>query len=209
MSKTLKYVIGMVAGLLVIWFSLDIQKLDAFKAENSTEVFNADDYAKSLWENNLPTAIESAVDITKLLEALQNNSKQAFTQYGKKLGISKTWYFLVSGSGTIKAVNAESIEVLLDNGKQIQLATSFIFGNAVRDGSGMVNIDEFINMTDFNNVSIALNKKVRDEIIPKLVAGSEVDNYLNFLGAIEMNEDLPVNNNTRIIPIFVEFEDAE
>lgn len=209
MSKTFKYVIGIVAVLSVVWFSLDIQKLDAYKAENIIEVFDAEDYAEKLWEDNLPAAIASAIDITKLLDEFQNNHELAFTQHGKKLGISKTWYFLVSGSGTINAVNEESTEVLLDNGKQIQLATSFIFGNAVRDGSGLVNIDDFINMTDFNNVSIALNKKVRDEIIPKLVSGSELGERINFSGAIEMNEETPMDNNVRIIPVFVEFENAE
>ncbi len=209
MSKSVKYIVGLVAILLVIWFSLDIQKLDAYKATNKTEVFNAENYAENVWKNEMPAAIESATDVIELLQDLETDPMQTFSQFGKKLGISKTWYFLVLGNGEIKAVEDEAVVVQLDNGKQIQLATSFIFGNAVREASGVVNIDDFINMTDFNNVSIALNKKVKEEIIPKLKSSAEPGKHIEFAGAIEMNEASPQTNNVRIIPVAVEFDNAD
>ncbi len=206
MSKTLKYIVGIVVALLVIYFSVDIQKLDEYKALDKTETFDAEKYAANVWENELPKAFKSAVELTDLTDQLHKDPDHACSQHGKKLGISKTWYFLVKGEGIIRSIGDEAIVVQLKNGKQFRLATAFIFGNAVRESSGHVNIDDFINMTDFNNVSVALNKKVRDTIIPDLKRDAKTGANIEFAGAVEINEDQPNTSDLQVIPISVKFE---
>lgn len=208
MSRMIKYISGIIVALLVIYFSIDIQKLDEYKASNKVEIFDAETYADNVWENELPKASKSAVEVTELMDQLEKNPDSVYAQHGKKLGISLTWYFLVKGEGTIRSIGEEALVIQLNNGKQIRLATSFIFGNAVREGSGVVNIDDFINMTDFNNVSVALNKKVKEDVIPNLRQGLKSGESIEFVGAVEINEESPDLDKIRVIPISVKLEDA-
>ncbi|MEZ5073077.1 MAG: DUF2291 family protein [Bacteroidales bacterium] len=85
-------------------------------------------------------------------------------EFGKQLGISQSWYYLVRGQ-TVEEVGEEDFRVWHRQPDTAQVATDFIFGNAVRDASGLVSIDDFVNTTDFNNVSIALNRRVSDEVV--------------------------------------------
>jgi len=208
MSKIIKYVVGIVIALLVVYFSFDIQKLDEYKASDKVEVFDAEKYAGNIWENELPKALKSAVELTSLIDDLEKDPDKTYSQHGKKLGISQTWYFLIKGEGVIRKINDETIIVQLKDDKQVRLATSFIFGNAVRESSGVVNIDDFINMTDFNNVSVALNKKVKEQIIPELKAEAKVGESIEFEGAVEINEESLEPDNIRVIPVSVKFENA-
>lgn len=116
---------------------------------------------------------------------------------------------MVKGVGTLESEDDEALWIKVEDDRHIQLATSFIFGNAVREGSGVVNIDDFINMTDFNNVSVALNKKVKTEIIPVLKNILLPGQKLSFAGVFEFNEDNGSLTEIRIIPVSVTIKDAE
>lgn len=201
MKRTIPYILGIAAVLLLIYLSLDLQKLDAYLADRPSLSFDADVYARVVWEQKIPAVIRDAPDILTVMDLLQSDPEQAFDRMGRKLGISGTRYFMVKGEGIIDSVEKESLRILLDGGFQIELATAFIFGNAIRDGSGVVNIDEFLNMTDFNMVSIALNKRVKEEVVPLLVRSARAGKSIEFAGAFEMREDQPDIHSIRIIPV--------
>jgi predicted lipoprotein len=207
MKKSIRYILGTAAVLLVVFLSLDIQKLDAYLAAQPPVTFDADEYARVVWEKKMPGVIRDAPDILTVLDLLQSNPEQAFDRMGRELGISGTRYFMVKGEGIIDSVEEESLRIQLDQDVRIELATGFIFGNAIRDGSGVVDIDEFVNMTDFNMVSIALNRRVKEEVVPRLVRSARPDVSLEFAGAFEMREDQPYIHSIRIIPVFVKLGD--
>ncbi|WP_321345416.1 DUF2291 family protein [uncultured Draconibacterium sp.] len=203
MKKPIKYIIGVVAVLLVLLFSFKIEKLDEFKAAKTETAFNASDYAQDVWENKMPVVANDAPDLVALIELIETNKELAFAEYGKKLGISSTWYIMAKGEGVVEKVEEESLVVSLGDDKQIQLATSFIFGNAVRDASGIVSIDDFVNMTDFNNVSVALNKLVKEDVAAELRESAQLGMTLEFAGAFEINEENTDVNSIRVIPVAV------
>ena len=209
MSKILKYSIGFAVVLLVLYFSLDLQKLDDYKSLDSERAFNLEHYVAETWETKFPGVIASAPDLAVILTVLDTDPNRAFQEYGKKLGISKTWYFIAKSRGAIEAVEDEYVVVKIAGNKQVHLATAFIFGNAVRDGSGVVDIDDFVNMTDFNNVSIALNTKVKEEIIPGLLKIAAPGVNIEFTGAFEINEEKVNTNNIRIIPLSVKVNNGD
>lgn len=204
MNKPIKYILGVPAVLLVLFFSFDIKKLDEYKAADTTVTFNADEYARDVWNNELPLAVKDALEIDLLNDLLENEPAQAFEEFGRKLGISKTWYFLTKGEGIVESVEDEFIRVNTGPGKQVKIATAFIFGNAVRDGSGVVDIDEFVNMTDFNNVSVVLNDIVREEVALELKSKAKPGMKLEFAGAFEIKEDELNTDSIRIIPVSAE-----
>jgi predicted lipoprotein len=203
MNKIFKYGIGILVCLMVVYFSLDIQKLDKINATKVNTDFNAGDYASKFWEKELPGCIDKAIDIDQLAGLLKTNPQQALSDYSHQLGISHTYYFTVKGSGKILSVGEEFLEVETDLKVKVQIATAFIFGNAVRDGSGKVDIDEFINMTDFNNVSVAINKLVKERVVTPVKTSVKPGMLIQFAGAIEINGENLNLNDIRIIPVLI------
>jgi predicted lipoprotein len=209
MKKTIKYGLGILTILMVIFFSFDKKKLDEYMAAEPMKNFDAVDYALDVWEKKMPLALKDAPEIQSLTEMLKTKPEQAFEQFGRKLGISKTWYFLTKGKGTVEAVGEEFLLVKIDEQFELQVATGFIFGNAVRDGSGVVNIDEFVNMTDFNNVSIAINNFVKEEVVPTLKNAAKRGMKIEFAGAFEIKESDININSIRIIPVSAKLTNGE
>ena len=207
MNKPLKYSLGILAILLILVFSFDIKKLDEYKAADTTLTFDAVEYAHDAWNNEIPLAVKDALEIDLLIDLLENEPEQAFNEFGRKLGISKTYYFLTKGEGTVESVEDEFIWVNTGPEKQVKVATAFIFGNAVRDGSGVVDIDEFVNMTDFNNVSVIINDIIREEVVTELKSKVKPGMKLEFAGAFEIQEDVINTDSIRIIPVSTELSE--
>ena len=111
MNKTIKYILGIVAVLLVVYFSLDIENLQEHQAKTTKKAFDATEYAARFWKDGLPKSIAEATPVTTLLKSLEDNPQEAFKKYGRKLGISKTDYFMVKGKGTIQSVKDDYLEV--------------------------------------------------------------------------------------------------
>ena len=209
MSKFTKYSIGIFATVLVIYLSLDIQNLEKHRAESNTAKFNATDFAAKFWEESLPKSIAEAPQLAEVLNQLNENPQKAFASYGKKLGISKTSYFMVNGKGTIEQVADEYIVVLLNDKSNVKIATDFIYGNAVRDGSGKANIDDFLNMTDFNAVSVSINKLVKEKVVARLRSSAKVGQNLEFTGAFEIGEENVDLSALLILPVSVKLSDGK
>lgn len=206
MAKPLKIIVAIAAALLLVYFSLDIRKLDDVK--NKTEGFDLATYIRVLWERDLPELARQAADISPLLQALQNDPETTCRVRGHKLGISQTVYFFAQGSGMIASLDEENVVVTLGDGRQVRVATDFIFGNAVREASGLINIDDFLNMTDFNNVSVALNKRVKENVAIPLRNAATPGMSVTFAGAFEVNEKKPDIEAIRIIPVLAEVKPA-
>jgi predicted lipoprotein len=208
MNKIIKYSIGVLAIVVVGYFSLDIQNLDEYKAANANIKFDATEFARQFWENQLADCINSAPEANVVVQQLEQNPEVAFEKYAHKLGISKTYYLILKGSGVIESVDEEFLLVRIDENTQIQVATDFIFGNAIRDGSGKVDINQFVNMTDFNNVSVALNKLAKEKIVSRLKKSAKAGMRIEFTGATELNEENIDLTNIRVIPVTAKLTDG-
>ena len=74
---------------------------------------------------------------------------------------------------------------------QISLQAGFIFGNAMRDGTGLLDVSDFPNSQDFNAVSSELNRRVEERVLPELREKAVVGQTLRFVGCAEIvDEDL-------------------
>jgi predicted lipoprotein len=70
----------------------------------------------------------------------------------------------------------------------LQIATEYIFGNALRDAAGIIDINEFSNTLDINNVSSEINKIVRKEVLPGFKRVVKQGDTVLFAGAVELNK---------------------
>jgi hypothetical protein len=189
MKRILKYSSWTAAFILVLILSVDIHKTGGGGTGIDTDTFDPKVYALSFLENDLPAVLERAPEADQILKLLVTDKDQALNGFAHVLGISRSYYFLVKGEGNIKSIENEYVTIETKDGNIIKLATDFIFGNAVRDGSGLVDIDQFLNMTDFNNVSIEINKLIKERVIKGFKEQVRTDMQIRFSGAFEINMD--------------------
>lgn len=202
MKKIIKYAAGIILLLIVAYNSVYFRKLDEVKASSSK--FDAKAFARNYFDNKLIPSLPHAVEINQLLSLLQTNKEQTFEKYGHALGIGNIRYFLVKGEGQVTSINENDVIVLAkadSNQKPIRIATEFVFGNAIRDASGRIDINEFANTMDFNNVSAEINKIVRAEVLPAFKKSVVKEDTLQFAGALELNKEHLNIENIEIIPV--------
>ena len=146
---------------------------------------------KGVLENSLLT------EESQLIKQLNNNLTNAKKELGNRLGIGESAYFLVKGKSTISSINENEIQ--LANGSVID--TQFIFGNEIRDASRLVKLEDFKSQKDLNALTEALNKQVREVIIPQEIKGLKVGDNISYIGACEVAPtDIPVKALT-IYPV--------
>lgn len=203
MTNTVKIITASLGIICVLLFSLKLENLDKYKASHSTIEFDPQTYALRFWEEVLPQKSKNAPELTEVFDLLEKNPSEAFSKYSQVLGISKTHYFLLKGEGIVESLGEEFLTLRIGEKRRVKIATDFIFGNAIRDGSGGVIISEFLNMTDFNNVSIAINKIVKEKVIPQLISSATVGSKIKYIGATEISENKIDLESILIIPVEV------
>jgi len=202
--KAAKYIILIVIMATVAYNSVYFKKLDEVNASRSAKQFNAAAYAQTFWTTKLIPNLDKAIDITQLTTMLSTNAPKTFDAYSHALGIGNLRYFLVKGKGTIASVNEDDVSILLqrDTSRQIlTLATEYIFGNAIRDATGLVNVNDFTNTMDFNNVSAELNKVIREKVLPPFKQQAKKGDKVEFTGAIELNKEHLDISKIEVIPV--------
>ena len=202
--KAAKYIIAIVIIIVVAYNSVYFKKLDEVKAAATAKEFNATQYAQNFWTNKLIPNLNKATDLNQLTAMLSGDATKTFDTYSHALGIGNLRYFLVKGTGTITSMNEDDLSVLLQtdtNKLSITVATEYIFGNAVRDATGLININEFSNTMDFNNVSAELNKIIREKVLAPFKQKARKDDTIELTGAIELNKEHLDLSKIEVIPV--------
>jgi predicted lipoprotein len=193
--------------LLVAYNSIYFKKLDEVKA--ATTGFDGVAYASKFWSEKLVPAMEEGVDLSRLLLQLQTNPEPAFASHSHALGIGNIKYFPVKGEATVEMINENEFVISLDNqpsGTVLMIANEYIFGNAVRDASGQIDINAFTNTRDFNTVSAEINNIIRTKVIPSFKDKVKTGDRVRFTGAIELNQKYLNLNAIEIIPVSLSVE---
>lgn len=202
-KKGLKYSLVLIVLILAAYNSVYFKKLDEVKASAAPE-FDAAAYARTYFDKKLAAVLDKATEINKLVALLKTDPEKAFSTWSHALGIGNIRYFLVSGEGEITGIDENDVSVLAKAGtseKTVKIATEYVFGNAVRDASGLVNINEFNNTMDFNNVSAEINKIIRKEVVPPFKAKVKKGELVQFTGALELNREHLNTDSLEIIPV--------
>lgn len=196
----MKYIIGAAIAGIVMYNSIYVQPLDEKLAEEREDVFDAQSFVDEVWATQLMDVYDSAADLTLLLTQLSQNPELAFKEEAQALGIGNIGYFKVKGEGTVLSVNENNVWVQVGN-QTIEIETEFIFGNAIRDASGLIQLNAYDKTSDFNSISEAINDKIRKEIIPVFRQKVLVGNKVQFKGALELNKAHLDLSQPEIIPL--------
>lgn len=191
MNKYVKYSLLLVILALLAYKSVYFEKLSARKSK-ATIVFDAAAYSKQLWEEKMPAKIDSAMELSLLITAIDKEDGAAIEKYTHALAIGNYRYALVKLDAVITEVKEDEVQLLIqhqDSLLTVNLATEFIYGNAIRDASGLVQVKDFPNTTDLNSISEELNKIVRSTVLPPFKKTVKNGDHLKVAAALELNKE--------------------
>ena len=188
---------------LVAYKSVYIRNLSEMDSA-ANEKFDAGSFSKRLWEEKLPARLDSAIDLAIFIRSAQANRADAFSKYSNALGIGNYRYALIKSEGIVASISEDDITVQLKQGDSLmeaKLATEFIYGNSIRDASGLIDLKDFPNTMELNGISEELNKIVRNTVLPPFKTAVKIGDRLIVTGAIELNKEHIKWNELEIIPV--------
>jgi predicted lipoprotein len=203
--KIIKCLLLVVVIGLLGYNSVYIKKLSEVQAQ-TPKAFDAVAFTNTLWTEQLPARLDSAVRLDVLVSALRSNPGQAIEQYCRALAIGNIRYSLVKATGRVTAVDADEITLQVPGNPlplTVKLATEYVYGNAIRDASGLVDINNFVNTTDLSNISEEMNKRVRTGVLPPFKAAVQKSDSIMLAGALELNKEHLKLDELNIIPVQV------
>ena len=203
MNKYVKILLLIIVIGLVAYKSVYIKKLSDMTPV-AADKFDAVAYSKKLWDEKLPSRLDSATDLATFIQATQTNPSEAFSKYTNSLGIGNYRYSLIKTEGIVTTINEADIILRVTSGDSlltVKLETEFIYGNAIRDASALVDVKDFPNTMDLNNISEELNKMVRKTVLPPFKTIVKEGNKLIVTGAIEIHKEHIEWNELEIIPV--------
>jgi predicted lipoprotein len=200
----------LIAAVGVLWlFPLfHIVRTDELQAARQRTAFDASTFAQSFWTERLTPSLAEAADAAELVAAFRQDPQLAREKFGRKVGVGRTRLFVLRGSGTISAVEAKGVQVSLQNEGEpdIQLRTGLLFGNTIRDASGLLDASDFANSQHFNNISTELNRIVEASVITKLKEQAAPGRKIQFVGCAELADGAGEVLPLRVIPLDVQID---
>jgi predicted lipoprotein len=211
MNKWVTWIIAILALAGCCWLfpPFHIRSLKTVRAAAAYAKFNATDFVGTFWKERLLPAADQAADAGKVLAAIAAGPKNAQAQFGRSVGISSSYYFFLRGTGRVVRVNDDSIGLSLkSDGTDVEVLVplGLVFGNAVRDGTGLLDASAFPNAQEFNDISAGLNRIVETQVLPELQRIAAAGNRIRFAGCVEVADEDADLKPLKLVPVFVKLE---
>ncbi|WP_207422552.1 DUF2291 domain-containing protein [Desertivirga brevis] len=206
--RNIKLLVAFVLVAVVGYNSVYIRKLSEVKAQGVGTKFNTTKYSREFWDSKLIPSLGNAIEVNQLMQEMHADKDRTFNTYAHALGIGNLQYFMIKGEGEVLAVNENTVTVKTQAGAEtqnLQIETEYVYGNAVRDASGLLNMNAFDNTTEFNEVSAGINKIIREEVIPSFKKTVAAGSKISFVGAIELNKKFLDTSKITLTPVQVKF----
>ena len=202
---------GIIVGCSLFYFFplFHIVPLAKAQQEKAAEKFNPEQFAEKFWSEHLLQSLDKAVPAEVLLPAIQGDPVAARKEYGHTLGMSESYTYFVSGTGRVVSVSDDEVGLAITSGAtkaEVVLQTGLLFGNAVRDGTGLINVNDYLNSQDFNGIAEALNRIVETRVLPKLHEQAKAGTSIRFVGCAEVDNESTDLHPLHVIPVKAEIE---
>ena len=147
MKRIFLWPVFILAVIFLCWlFPLfHIVPLKTATAEKITEKFDATKFAENFWTNKLLLSLDQAVSVKTLLPAIQADATAAKKKFSRSVGLSESYYYFVRGEGKIISISDDEIFLAVtenSTNSEIILETGLIFGDAIRDGTGLLDVND-------------------------------------------------------------------
>jgi predicted lipoprotein len=183
--------------------------LKAVRAAQAGAQNGAKDAAEELWSEKLLPAAEKAADAAAVVQAIATDPKSVRARFGRTVGVSSSYFLFLRGSGRVVTANADSIGLSLEpsgDEPDIVVPLGFVFGNAVRDATGLVDSSSYTNAQAFNDVSAKLNAIVEKRVLPEFQRVAKVGQRVQFAGCVEVADEDTDLKPLQLVPVEVRAE---
>jgi predicted lipoprotein len=101
----------------------------------------------------------------------------------------------------------EAVGLALEPGGPVAVVIELgpVFGNTLRDGCGLLDVNEFPDSRDFNAISAALNRRVEERVLPGLRARAAPGTVVEFAGCVDITDPVRDTAPLRVVPFKVTF----
>jgi len=181
-----------------------IVPLKTAAAEKAAATFNAPQFAGSFWISQLLPAIKKTVGAGTLLAAIHSDPATARKKFSRQVGLSESYFYFLSGTGRVVAVSDDEISLAIASGStnvEVSLQTGLVFGDAIRDGTGLLDAGTYPNSQDFNDLSSALNHLVETRVLPPLRQQAKIGATISFAGCAEVDDESTDLQPLKVVPI--------
>lgn len=188
MKRALKFLFISGFVLFIGMNSVYFKKLSKMAQQDAA--FNAEAFAKDLWNKMNPGKTNSAVCLTALMDTFSADQETAVEQYTNAIAIGNYKYAMVRARALVLEVNEDDVIVeITRDGTPLRaiVATEYIYGNAIRDASGAVDLKMFPDTDKLNAVSAALNRISRTKVAAPFRATVKKGDEIEIAAAIELN----------------------
>lgn len=211
MKRFLPWLIALifVAGLCCVFPPFRVHSLKAVREAQASQQFNAAGFVGRFWGEKLLPATEKAADVTQVLAALNAGPAKVREQFGRTVGISSSYFLFVRGAGRVVSASDDSIGLSLKpegDAAEVVVLLGLVFGNAVRDGTGLLDSSSYPNAQEFNDISAALNSIVETNVLPQLQQMAKVGKRIQFVGCVEVADEEADLKPLKLVPITVKAE---
>lgn len=198
-----------VGGLCCVFPPFRVHSLKEVRAAQAGQQFNAADFVGRFWSEKLLPATAKAADVEQVVAVIANSPTKVREQFGKTVGVSSSYFLFVRGAGRVVSANDDSIGLSLKaEGEvaEVLVPLGLVFGNAVRDGTGLLDPSAYPNAQEFNDISAALNSIVETNVLPQLQQMAKVGKRLQFAGCVEVADEESDLKPLKLVPISVKPE---
>jgi predicted lipoprotein len=201
--RIVRWLIAMAIIAAVCWL-FPLFHVVRLKAEKAAAAFSALDFAETFWTNKLLPSVNKAVNAGTLIAAIQSDPAAAKKKFSRSVGLSESCFYFMAGTGRVVAVSDDAISLaIVDKGTNadVALQAGLIFGDALRDGTGLLDASAYPNSQDFNDISAALNHIVETRVLPKLREQAEIGAMISFAGCAEVDDESSDLKPLKVVPI--------
>ena len=152
------------------------------KAKFDPAVFGKENYASKV----KPAIEKDPVELATLVPLIEKDPDAAGEQYGKRQGTSPYTYS-VTLTGTAGKPTGGLLQVSVpgiskDTRVSVQIGPA-INGTTLRDASGLVTFNDFVNQVEFANAATALNNEMKADVLADLDPASLAGKQVTVVGA--------------------------
>lgn len=194
----------LVVVLWIIFPPFRIVKLDESgrmpQEGGHVQAFDPVAFVNDFWEQRLVAELRNATDLDTLLPLLVDDPLEARKSYG----VHNARYYFAKGEGRVESVENRRATLKVGDARVSLLIAPPVFGNTVRDGTGLLSVNDFSGLEAFNAVSAVLNDKVEKEIMPPLATSVLVGRTVSFVACAKAPETVGDGALLSFVPLQVE-----
>ncbi len=189
------------------WPLFHLLPLQAARQQQMAALFDPGQFAANFWKDRLLPSLPAAAPASSLIQAIQTNPAAARKKFGRSVGLGADYFYFLSGTGKVVSATADQVSIAClppYTNADLAIAIGPVFGDALRDGSGLLSINDYPNSQDFNAISAALDHLSETQVLPEVKSQARVGLTVRLAGCAEVDDESTDLRPLNLVPILFE-----